>query len=553
MNNKILFGLSCAMLLLSCKVEPDPVEEDTSSSENSTIPYQELPETLRHVQTVNADDDRVIYNPDMGFYSAEDITIHANGSLSTTSTSTATFLKNGAYKSSAKFDLVHLKVDIAEFNNTETLNLSALDSLLKSMKTKGQTAIIRFAYDKGYKGKTSGDEQSVFEPTNFEIVKKHISQICTLVKNNKNVITAVECGMVGPWGEMHTTNLAEATVDNKQCYYIVEIMKAFLNGLGNCEMPFLVRQPRFIYNYLNSSYKKGSTNIPSVTFDKTSPLYRIGMYNDGYLGTESDLGTFKVNDSDGRKLEINWLEKFLNHTPYGGEMCDNVDDYGTSKWKAPLWEADLAGSIKEMYKVKLSFLNIGWNDRVLTWADRDDHTFSYTFKVKENGVEKTVTRNITANNKYKSQKFFQYLLRHMGYRYTVTSSVLLYPDDFSSFNVELKYKNFGFANLPYHRTKVLRLIFKNKGTGEETQIKRSDKFIGAQSATSENGVVSEPEETELRFSAGDLSGLESGDYDVYLKVCDNDTSGSYPIQFANGKNDWNDSLKANKIGSFTKS
>ena len=562
MNNKILFGLSCAMLLLSCKVEPDPVEEDTSSSENSTIPYQELPETLRHVQAVNADDDRVIYNPDMGFYSLASVRVDRDGKLYKDSYSAITnkskpIKDNENFSSKATFDLIHLEVDISDFsalgqklknaydgktsdfvhstvltayeNDTAEYKdydmpsgkLNCLNEVFKDLQKNNKTVIIRFAYDPLYKGleKHNGKEDFYDTEPSLDKILNHTIEICRIIKANTNVITAVEMGLFGPWGEMHSTKRAKETVDGITFGNIVKTMKKFNECLGSYNVPVLVRRPEFFYCYLTGT----NSSIPETTNTNISKLYRFGMYNDGYLGSSGDSGTFKI----GRKNDIAFMDSFTNHTPYGGEMIGN---YGISE-----------GKDYEFRNVHLSFLNIAWNTNIFSWADGTSNTYT-------NGDVK-----ITGTPKINGQRTFQYLLRHMGYRYTVTSSVLSYSDDFSSFNVELKYKNFGFANLPYHRTKVLRLIFKNHDTGEETQIKLSNKFIGAQSATSENGVVSEPEETELCFSAGDISNLEAGDYDVYLKVCDNDTAGSYQIQFANGKNDWNDTLKANKIGSFTKS
>ena len=43
--------------------------------------------------------------------------------------------------------------------------------------------------------------------------------------------------------------------------------------------------------------------------------YRVGVFNDGYLGSYDDRGTFR-----NRTKEVTWLENQAKHTLYGGEI-----------------------------------------------------------------------------------------------------------------------------------------------------------------------------------------------------------------------------------------
>ncbi|MBR5645923.1 MAG: DUF4832 domain-containing protein [Treponema sp.] len=465
---------------------------------------------------------KVIYNPDMGFYSAKTVTVGLDGSI-TKSPSEATFLDaKGNYNKDAKFNLVHLKIDISAYQNTDDLKLDKIDNLLTKLEEYEQTTVIRFAYDKGYKGKCDGSEQSVFEPESFERILNHVEQICAVLKNHIKVITAVECGMLGPWGEMHTTSFAEKKTPKNDFItllqkinpdasyyiasdeteikkgYIVLLMEKFLTELKDVEVPFLVRQPAFIYHFLKRLYNHDfdGTNVPEHYIpQKGTKLYKLGMYNDGYLSKKSDEGTFKIHDGDNRNDEIAFLEAFTNHTPYGGELIGNYE---------------LSSSDTQLRNVHLSFLNIGWNADVLSSLDKTKAGYT------------------------SGDSIFKYILKHMGYRYKVKQdSSIIYEN--GKLTVELNLENIGFAELPYHRKKSVFVYLIPKG--QEPQ--------GNESA----------ESTSAEFKAGVTKisfvkpvSLDQGEYDVYLKIADSDKK--YPVQL-DGKNViWNENIRANKIGSI---
>lgn len=458
---------------------------------------------------------RIIYNPDMGFYSAETITVQADGSVNKTSVGRADFLdEKGNYDPNANFNLIHLKVDISECKNLSHLDLSEIDTLLSNLEKAEQTAVIRFAYDKEYKG-----NKSDVEPEDFSTILNHIEDICSLLKKHTKVLTALECGILGPWGEMHTTDFAEKAMPTGDFTetlksispelnpsieageseikkgYIVLIMEKFLSCLEDTELPFLVRQPNFIYNYLKccENLDFDGENVPS-SYTPAGKTKKLGIYNDGYLGSKGDTGTFRID----REEEIRFLEPFTNHTPYGGEL---IGDYSLSE------------SAEQLKNVHLSFINIGWNADVL--GNLDEKSANYT----------------------QGTTIFKYILTHMGYRYLVTDSSIKKASD-SALEVSLSLENEGFAALPYHRTKYFKVYFvkKDQEAAEENAIsaKASGTFTG--------------EMTSISCSVTLPSSLESGEYDLYLKICDSD--GKYPLRLAN-EDIWSESLKANKIGGFS--
>ena len=525
MLKKILTGLLCSSLLLSCT---NSLQDENKNDNQGVV------ETSNGVlQNLDyRDDDKVIYNPDMGFYyratiakctpsgieNTDKVIEYINYTTNTFAQSDNTFNVNNLW--GYIFDLVHLEFDLSELSGTsneskqdyEELNLTGIDDIFNALRTNHKTAIIRFAYDKDYANNLQSVEgwtHKACEPLDFEVIKKHINVICGKVAEYSDVITAVECGMIGPWGEMHSTEYGESKKNGLLVGYILEVIETFINDLDalNCKVPVLVRQPRFMYSYTLKDPAYDGSYVPSeVTINKDSNLYRIGFFNDAYLDTVTDQGTYKVVEpikntakaSETRNKEIAFMEAFTNHTPFGGEM---LGTYGVDK-----------GSAEEFEKVHLSYLNI-----------------SYDYTMYEE------------LNKYSSPKagdtMFQYLLKHMGYRYYLKSSTFSCNDEKTDLAVALTFENNGFGNLPYHREKGLTVYFVQNGAVKAEETVQNTLFDG--------------KENSFTVSVENLS---EGEYEVYLKIADVTKQGNYdyPIRLANPESMWNETLKATKIGSFKK-
>lgn len=470
-----------------------------------------------------SDANEIIYNPDMGFYRADKIKVTGSGITNLTTVKDNVGADptkyNGTYCGWAFSNLVHLRFDISAFSSANTggtdgelteTAISDICEVLDCVRQKEKTAIVRFAYDPDYSGATHQvDGDAVFndiEPSDIDVILGHVDQICNILKNYEDILTAVECGMVGPWGEMHSTTMA-SNLDN-----ITAIMGRFLTGLSNVKTPLLVRQPLFIYEYLNLSH---SGSVPLYTVAKNSDAYRLGMYNDGYLGSSTDLDTYKIN----RSSEIEFMKQFTNHTPYGGEVCAyNATDSNLIGDKSrALWDDD--SSIEEMYDVHLSYLNMAWNNNVLAEIQSK------------------------SEYNYHGENRFEYILKHMGYRFVLTKSKFTKSSDGKYLRTEFMIKNNGFANLPMNRSKKIKVILCKSGTNVPcATYTLSETF----DSTDEKEITITVGKSEIN-----IENLESAErYDVYLKLCDDE--GKYAIRFANPSSNWNSELKANYAGTFIK-
>ncbi|MCR5215000.1 MAG: DUF4874 domain-containing protein, partial [Eubacterium sp.] len=301
-------------------------------------------------------------NPYRGFYKSEPLSyVRGNGNKA---------LNMEDYKNS----MVHLRIDLSDFaahdenhagpskdvliDSSTTNLLTALDGTLQSLRDNNGTAVVRIAYDKKYAGVTEDKwvndvfkEQSVFEPS-ISTVLQHQQAIGEVFAKYPDVISSVECGVFGPWGEMHSSKLM--TDEN-----LDKVINKWLEVLPQ-SISISVRQPRHYAKWRD-------INIDDITSDVTkagSAAYRVGIYNDGYLGSYNDLGTYKNRDK-----EVTWLSEQAKHTLYGGEIVlfrDN-ESYPTDVRPDGIYME------KEAFRTHTSYLNIGWNDEVI--QDMKDTVF----------------------------------------------------------------------------------------------------------------------------------------------------------------------------------
>lgn len=418
-----------------------------------------------------------IDNPDAGFYRPIYVRVTENG---------VSYNKSIV---NASTRLYHLRCDISAFSAAVNgvadkpltqAALGGLNDMLAYLRENDKNAVVRFAYDCEFRGEANK------EPT-LPVILRHVEQLCGVLDDYSATVTAVETGLIGPWGEMHTSAIANAE-------HITPIVDAFLTRLS--DVPVLVRTPKMIYDYIGIAGDDAEDYVVGAS-DKA---YYLGLYNDGYLGSDTDLGTYADRDRD-----IAFLSRQTAHLPFGGEVT--VPD-------SALHDIDVC--VPEMFRIHLSYLNIEWDNRVIDkWRN--------SLYTSDSGDDKA----------YYGKTAFEYISNRMGYRYVIKKSIIGVNDDASEVRVELELENVGFGNM--NKRKRVELVFAD-GNGEIKAVEPTGEFAG---------------ETKIAYSAS--VELESGDYDVYLRLYGDELDGAplYCVRFANDGL-WNANIKANKIGSIKK-
>ena len=265
-----------------------------------------------------------IKNPDQGFYRPLIVYIKPD---------------SFNYEYNNPEQVYHLRCDISEFSgavNSDRVDkrltdfaLNSIDQYLSDIKKENKNAVIRFTYDPNYDGNLDTE-------ASMSMIQTHIKQLSSILNKYKDTLTAIEAGLLGPWGEMHTSKLA--TNENKAL-----VFKYWLENTN--DIPILSRYPQAIFTYFGKTLKE----MENFTIEPSDPGYRIGLFNDCFLANDQDMGTYMID----RTREVNWLATNNDHLPFGGETC------------AVNYKSDLNICLNEMFLLRLSYLNIQYHKELL--------------------------------------------------------------------------------------------------------------------------------------------------------------------------------------------
>lgn len=423
--------------------------------------------------------------------------------------------------SDSENQLIYLDVDISAFsgaiNKDEDKELTqdainALDNSLKNEKNNNNSVILRFVYDQNADGIKSDEgildgEKRRVEPS-LEMIKRHIVQLKGIFYKYQTTIYTLQMGFFGAYGELHSTSMCTKENFNETINCLLENTPETI--------PISVRTPSQYANWANVDITKINENITQ----KGENSYRVGIFNDGYLGSSSDLGTFK-----NREKEVEWLSKQATHTPYGGEAVINDESSSKVEGYNYINKYSLMDNLEvEAKKTHTSYLNYEWNQKLhREWQAK-----------KYNGIDELYKNSNLSD--------YDYIENHLGYRLYVKNNE--YQKEIRPGKVlkdTITINNVGFA--PVIKNKVCKVILVDDSDNVKysTFVDLDIKEFNSQETISKSFEVSIPEN------------LSEGKYKLYLQVASEIEENKSPylsIRFAN-KDIWNENLKANYLGEFT--
>ena len=515
------------------------------------------------------------YNPDRGFYRPQVIHFRPEA------IEVDPYYKNR---------LMHLRAEISAFSSNAVWNDTAADghgttqdlteamlnsfrAYLDKIRATNSTVIVRFSYDPWYNGKGN------MEPPQ-EWILKHVKQLSTVFNEYKDVITFVEQGMYGPYGEQHTSTISNPL-------YVGEGLATLLQNTDH-DVDVGPRNPGVLARGLGFSpttelNDAGDTTAwnYNVSFNIEHPyfkmkadslgkdIYRAGFYNDCYVGTEYDYGTWggNCNSSVCREEGVAFMENYAHHVPYGGEACSPPNGYA---------KINTAKFISyEAFRTHTSYLNY-------------EHTWALTrpdggeWRLEEFHPRDTIDKayeSYTDGNGVLQNSAFKYIDDHLGYRYVLRrSSMMDSLGPGSLLQLDMKIQNVGFGNMTKKRpvTVVLRSVTESAGDtvfGAPLELKQTGNFdpqdilcrkVVLKSAFDANGNIADysnvQSETvsdginDMKVAAQLPDTLVEGKYAVYLRISQ---YGNWPadsnysvVRFANDSAYYDKEAGANLVGSF---
>ena len=295
-----------------------------------------------------------------------------------------------------------------------TALLAVSNSFLKCRRNGG-TCIPRFAY--------TWDGWGGAEPDVFEMVLTHIRQLGAVVSQFRDVVPAVECGIIGAYGEMHTSRYAAKEYQNR-------VVGAWLDNLPT-NMALLVRSPPVWMKYLDTTTPPFfGGGMESMDQGLRS---RMGFFNDGYLGTDYDYGTWgggggstTWSRSEGRVFLKNQA------VPYGGEFASVTPNYFDAN--VHLLDPSRFNIVAEWYDTHLSYLRTirAYN---MTVVQKLTNTFFSVARWEFDGMPDL--------SEYEGVDMRKFCEDHMGYRYVVRGVSLGGRAGGARLDVEIENTGFG--------------------------------------------------------------------------------------------------------------
>lgn len=386
-------------------------------------------------------------NPDCGWYEIYGYHIGDGAALSSN-------LSSHLMDVDRDIRLVLLEINLQEYRTTDISEegLQQIEEVLSGWERLTKChMVLRFLYDWNGHGEAA-------EPDNIQQIQRHITQVAPLVNAHKGSILVWQGILVGDVGEMHGSKFLDE-----------ESLGTLMSTIADAIDPqiFLaVRTPRQLRAILDRNATLSS---------------RLGLFNDGMLGSVSDLGSY-----DDRQAELEFQQELCKVVPNGGEVViDNPYN-------------DCPAAYDDLATMHVSYLNHWHHKEVLD-----------KWKATAYQGDNTAFAGVSA---------YDYIGAHLGYRYVLRDTDVVYNYKNQTATLSIDISNVGFA--PAYRKYESRLLLVNT----------MDNSTSVVSLDLDNRTWSAGEDTTVSVDIP-LADCEDGTYQVYLKLWD--TQSGEQIEFGN--------------------
>ena len=341
----------------------------------------------------------VLKNPYQGFYRIFGYTLSDDGQ----------HVQTTAVDSIREYDfaLVLLEINLRNYRTGPISNsaLAQLDDILKAWSQSDAQILLRFLYDWDGIAK-------VKEPESLSTILTHMDQAAEIVNRYASSIYLMQGCFIGNWGEMHGSYFADA-----------QSIQTLITHLHQVIAPSIYLSVRTPAQWRTIT---GLYDVPAkfpAFQDEPSITGRLGLFNDGMLGSLSDLGTYGDTlrkDASApsykgvREEELSFQNALCQYVPNGGEVV-----YDTAYNALPT-------AVQYLKTIHVSYLNADYDQTVLQkWS-------------------RTIWNGEDA---FSGCDGLTYVNAHLGYRYTVRGCTLQKHGLLQSqVTVQLTLENTGFGN-----------------------------------------------------------------------------------------------------------
>ena len=355
----------------------------------------------------------VLKNPYQGFYRIFGYTLSDDGQ----------HVQTTAADSIREYDfaLVLLEINLRNYRTGPISDsaLAQLDDILKAWSQSDAQILLRFLYDWDGIAKAK-------EPESLSTILTHMDQAAEIVNRYASSIYLMQGCFIGNWGEMHGSYFADS-----------QSIQTLITHLHQVIAPSIYLSVRTPAQWRTIT---GLYDVPAkfpAFQDQPSITGRLGLFNDGMLGSLSDLGTYGDTlrkDASApsykgvREEELSFQNALCQYVPNGGEVV-----YDTAYNALP-------AAVQYLKTIHVSYLNADYDQTVLQkWS-------------------RTIWNGEDA---FSGCDGLTYVKAHLGYRYTVRGCTLQKHGLLQSqVTVQLTLENTGFGNTlkPFEGAFLLRNV-----------------------------------------------------------------------------------------------
>lgn len=184
--------------------------------------------------------------------------------------------------------------------------LTKLDASFANARANGVKLVIRAAYN--YPEDETGYQNA--QDASLAQVQAHLAQLAPVLARNADVIAFVQAGFIGAWGEWHTSSNNLLTASNR-----AGVRDALLSA---------VPASRFVQIRYASYLMDWTPTLPALS-SVLAGNYRLGMHNDCFLASNTDVGTYSDTAAT-RASQRSYVAAMSALAPFGGETCNPADE-----------------------------------------------------------------------------------------------------------------------------------------------------------------------------------------------------------------------------------
>lgn len=328
--------ISCGQPVIEQEITPP---EEETPQDNPSTPEAETPGTeddLAVVTFTEASGD--VTNPERGFYYPYE----------TSKNSQLLSVSDVKSKRAQGHTVLYLQYVLKDYMSAD-IPQSWLDKIQKDMdalRDGGAKCVLRFCY------KQSDKESAKPWDAEETWVMRHIEQVRPILQKNEDVIMVYQAGYVGVWGEWYYSDHFGMNPKSYEDYQPRRrVLEAMLNALPESRQ-VAVRTPDFKLNMFGIGLKD---TLSAQTAHNGSTLSRIGGYNDCFVSSADDWGTYAKSSSR------SFWKGDTRYTFMGGETCAYKDADGNENIYCRC-----ENSLKNLEDNHWTYLNISYNTGVLS-------------------------------------------------------------------------------------------------------------------------------------------------------------------------------------------